>query len=467
MNKRSAFSNNIGFILASIGSAIGLGNLWGFPYKMGANGGFPFLLIYLFFVIICGVVVMGIEMIYGRSARRSPVHALADIGRKYAFVGWFGVISATVITGFYGVLVGYAVRYLIGFGAGIFGAQGFGGLVGSDFFGAYTSSPVQVFFYTALSVLICAAIISTGVDKGIEKFNKFGMPALFGLLIVIIIYNLTLPGSSEGLKFMFTSEGMALAGTEFDLFKAIRAAAGQMLFSCSLGMGIMITYGSYMDDSANISRSAWIIPAADTCAAILAGLAIFPAVFAQGMSPAGGAGLLYKTLHTTFTSMGYIGNIVGFLFYLLVIFAGFSSMISLMEVTTSHIIDSNELKGRTIRRKTATFLTAGIILIIALPVALDRLGGGEWFIYQFLGDSSKSFLDLLDFFTEGVMLPFGAMLMSIIAGWIWGLKKVDAEVEKGGQKFYTKHFFHICIKYLTPILMAFVFISLALSYLGL
>ena len=464
--KRSSFTSTIGFMLASIGSAIGLGNLWGFPYKMGANGGFPFLLTYLFFVIICGVVVMGLEMVYGRSSRRSPVYALAAIGRKYAFVGWFGVISATVIMGFYGLLVGYALRYLVGFGAQIFGISGFGGLVGGDFFSAYTADSVQVLIYTALVVILCAVIISTGVDKGIEKFNKMGMPALFALLVIIIIYNLTLPGSVQGLQFMFTSKGLELAGAEFDFFKTVRAAAGQMLFSCSLGMGIMITYGSYMDDSANISRCAWIIPAADTCAAILAGLAIFPAVFARGQSPAGGVGLLYKTLHMTFSSMGYIGNIMGFLFYLLVIFAGLSSVISLMEVTTSHILDDDDIKGRPVNRGKAAFIAAAIILLISVPVGIDQLGGKGWAVYRFLGEDSRDFLDLLDFLTEGVMLPFGAMMMCIIGGWKWGLAKIDAEVEKNGSRFYTKKFFHICIRYVTPVLMAFVFVSLALSYLG-
>jgi len=466
MKQRSSFSSNLGFILASIGSAIGLGNLWGFPYRMGANGGFPFLLCYLFFVIICGVVVVGLEMVFGRNARRSPVFALASIGKKYAFVGWFGVICATVIMGFYGLLVGYALRYLVGFGIQIFGGSGFGGLIGAEFFVSYTLNSMQTFIYTAVSVLICAVIIATGVDKGIEKFNKIGMPALFGLLVIIIIYNLTLPGAVQGLQFMFTSKGLELSGQEFDLFKTFRAAAGQMLFSCSIGMGIMITYGSYMNNDTNISRCAWIIPAADTAAALLAGLAIFPAVFAQEQSPAAGLGLLYKTLHTTFTSMGYIGNIVGFLFYLLVIFAGFSSMISLMEVTTSHILDSAQIREKHMSRTGASFITASIILVISAVACIDQLGTKAWSFYQFMGEGNKDFVDFLDFLTEGVMLPFGAMMMCIIAGWKWGLDKVDAECEKNGQKFYTKKFFHICIKYVTPILMAFVFVSLALSFLG-
>ena len=471
-NNRGTFSGNIGFILAAIGSAVGMGNLWGFPYKMGANGGFPFLIIYLVFVVLCGVVVMGVEMTIGRKTGKSPVFALAHISKKFKFVGWFGVLSATIITGFYSVLIGYALRYLWGFFIQIFGAAGFNNMSGAEFFVSFTGEWWMTLLFTLLTFVINYLIVAGGIRNGIEKFNKVGIPALFFILIAIIIYNFTLKGSEQGLVYMFTSKGMEMAGTEFNFFTACKSAAGQMLFSCSLGMGIMITYGSYLKKDSNISMNAWVIPMADTIAAILAGMAIFPAVFAQGGTPNGGPGLLYITLHDTFTSMGYIGNFVGFLFYLLVIFAGISSSISLMEVVCSHVIDSREEKGKTINRKAATAIVSGIIFVISVFVCIDRLGGADGNpsfmapLYQFLADGSKDLLDLLDFITEGLMMPIGAIIMCLIVGWKLKMPWMSEEIELEGNKFHCKKFFTICVKYVTPLLMVFVLVALALSYLG-
>ena len=467
---RGSFSGNIGFILAAIGSAVGMGNLWGFPYKMGANGGFPFLVIYLAFVILCGVIVMGIEMALGRKTGKSPVLAIESLGKKYKVIGWFGVLSATIIMGFYTILVGYAVRYMVGFGGQIFGISGFGGQDGVNFFVNFTCKPWMVLLFTVITFAVCYIIVAAGIDKGIEKFNKVGIPALFIILVAIIVYNFTLKGSEQGLVYMFTTKGMAMAGTEFNFFEACRTAAGQMLFSCSLGMGIMITYGSYMKKEANISKNAWIIPAADTVAALLAGLAIFPAVFAQGGSPKGGPGLLFMTMHDTFTSMGWIGNVVGFLFYVLVIFAGISSCISLMEVSAAHLIDSSAEKGKPMSRKAAVAIITAIMLVLAVPVCLDQLGMGDiipGFYNSFMADGAKDLLDVYDLITEGIMMPLGAILLCLVLGWKKGAwASITDEFEAEGNKFYCKKFFEICVKYVTPLLMIFVFISLALSYLN-
>lgn len=462
---RGSFSGSIGFILTAVGSAVGLGNLWGFPYKMGANGGFPFLIIYLVFVIFCGVVVMALEMAIGRKTGKSPVLAMGEIGRQYRFVGWFSVLCPTIISGFYSVLIGYSVRYVWGFLLEIFGADGFGGMSGGDFFGAYTAQPGQVMLFTIITLVGCGLIVAGGISGGIEKFNKVGIPGLFILLIVIIVYNFTLPGSSQGLVYMFTSKGMEMAGTEFDFINACRVAAGQMLFSCSLGMGIMITYGSYMKPEESISKNAWIIPAADTLAAIMAGLAIFPAVFAQGGTPNGGVGLLFITLHDTFTSMGSIGNVIGLLFYILVIFAGVSSLISLMEVSSSHYIDSHEAKGKPVSRKNAVLTMTAIIFVLSIPICFDMLGGGATSKLP-LVSTIGCLLDTYDFFTEGIMMPLAAILMCIIVGWIKGPQWYEEEMEKCGSKIIGKTFFRISIRFITPALMTFVLISLALSYLG-
>lgn len=464
---RGSFSGNIGFIFAAIGSAIGMGNLWGFPYKMGANGGFPFLMIYLFFIISCGIVVMCVEMAIGRKTGKSPVLALTELGQKYKFVGWFGVLSSTIIMGFYTVLVGYALRYCLGFFLQIFKTEGFAGLGGTDFFVSYTTKPTSVLLFTVIGFVINYAIVAGGVESGIEKFNKIGIPALFGILIVIIVYNFTLPGSTQGLTYMFSTKGMKMAGTEFNFLKACSSAAGQMLFSCSLGMGAMITYGSYLDKSANISKNAWIIPAADTLAAIMSGLAIFPAVFAQGGSPRGGVGLLYITMQDTFTSMGYIGNIIGFLFYLLVIFAGLSSCISLMEVSASHIIDSSHAKGTPMSRRTATGIITLIMLVLSVPICLDQLGMGNiipTFYNSFMTAGNQDLLDVYDLLTEGFMMPIGAIMMCIIIGWKKGFGWMEEELELNGNKFITKGFFRFCVKYLTPVVMCFVLFALITTY---
>lgn len=466
---RGAFSGNLGFILAAIGSAVGMGNLWGFPYKMGANGGFPFLVIYLVFVIFCGVIVMGVEMAIGRKTGKSPILAMTELGKQYAFIGWFGVLSATIIMGFYSMLVGYAFRYMFGFLVQIIGISGFGGLGGTDFFINYTCEPMMVMLFTLLNFAVCYLIVAGGIEAGIEKFNKIGIPALFIILLVIIAYNFTLPGASEGLTFMFTNKGMEMAGTEFDFFRAARTAAGQMLFSCSLGMGIMITYGSYLKKESNISVNTWIIPFADTLAALLAGLAIFPAVFAQGQAPNAGPGLLFMTMHDTFTSMGWVGNIVGFLFYLLVIFAGISSCISLMEVTSAHFIDSSAKKGKPMSRKKAVGIVTLIMVVLSIPVCLDQLGMGTiipQFYASFMADGSKDLLDVYDLLSEGIMMPLAAMLTCLVIGWKIGMPWVSEEIEQEGNKFHLKGFFTVCVKYITPIMMAFVFITLAMSYVS-
>jgi len=468
-NNRGAFSGNLGFILAAIGSAVGMGNLWGFPYKMGSNGGFPFLIIYLAFVIFCGVIVMGVEMAIGRKTGKSPILAMADLGKQYKFIGWFGVLSATIIMGFYAMLVGYAVRYMFGFLIQIVGMSGFGGMGGTDFFISYTCDPIMVLVFTLITFAVCYLIVAGGIESGIEKFNKVGIPALFLILVVIIVYNFTLPGASQGLTFMFTTKGMEMAGTQFDFFKAARVAAGQMLFSCSLGMGIMITYGSYLKKDSNISTNAWIIPMADTLAALMAGLAIFPAVFAQGQTPNGGPGLLFMTMHDTFTSMGWIGNVIGFLFYLLVIFAGISSCISLMEVTSAHFIDSSASKGKPMSRKMAVGIVTLIMIVLSIPVCLDQLGMGTIipaFYNSFMAEGSKDLLDVYDLLAEGIMMPLAAMLTCIVIGWKVGMPFVNDEIEQEGNKFFCKGFFAVCVKYVTPIMMAFVFVALLMSYVS-
>ena len=464
---RGSWNSNLMFLLAAIGSAIGMGNLWGFPYKMGANGGLPFLLIYLVLVIFCGVICMGVEMAIGRKTGKSPILAMGEVAKKFKFVGWFGTLSAFIIMGFYSVLIGYALRYFVGFAAQLMlNIDGFAGMAsGAEFFGTFTSDVPGVIFFTFLAFAICAIFVVNGTE-GLEKFNKVGIPALFVILVGIIIYDFFLPGFAEGYKFMFTTAG--LGESKFDFFNAVRTAGGQMLFSLSLGMGAMITYGSYLGKQESIAKNAWIIPAFDTLAAIFAGMAILPAVYATGNDPGAGPGLLFITMQDVFSTMGTTGNLIGMLFYLLVIFAGISSAISLMEVVTSSVIDARVAKGKSANRQTCTLLVAAGMFFISLFVCADQLGGNAAFagLYSFMGAGSKDLLDVYDLLAEGFMMPLGALLMAAIIGWKVGLPWMKDEVIQDGKVWKCEKFFGICTKYVTPLLMAFVLISLFLSYLG-
>lgn len=442
--------------MAAIGSAVGLGNLWGFPYKMGSHGGFAFLIIYLLLTLLCGIIIMTIEMVIGRKTGKSAVLAMAEIGKSYKIVGWFGVLSAFIIMGFYTMIMGWVVRYVVDFLRAMMGIDVFQGMDGGAYFGSVYGNTTSSLIYTFIAFAMTAIIVMGGVSKGIEKFSKVAIPALFCLLLVVIVKGLSMPGAMDGVKFMFTFDA-----ANFNLFDTVRSAGGQMMFSLSLGMGILITYGSYMNKSDNIARSAYIIPIADTVIALLAGFAIFPAVFALGMEPSGGVGLLFSTLHGVFNDMGPLGPMFGFIFYLLVLIAALTSTMSLAEVVISHFIDIRTAKGKPANRKLISALCCLAMFAISIPVIFDRLGEGG--MIQPLG---LVWLDFYDFLSEGLMMPIGALIMCLLVGWKLGMKYMDDEITLNGNKFYGRKFFAICVKYVTPILFTFLLVSLVLSFFG-
>ena len=464
--KRGTWGSSLVFLLSAIGSAVGVGNLWGFPYKMGANGGLPFLIIYLALVIFCGVVVMLVELTIGRKTGKSPILALSEVGKKWRFVGVFGVACSFLIMAFYTVIIGYSFRYMFGYILNLVGAAGFPGATGSDIFVNFSMNIPAVIGYTAFTFVVCYLIVAGGVQEGLGKFNSWGIPALFAILLAIIIYNLTLPGSGEGLRFMFTTYGLEVLGKDFNFFTALRTAGSQMLFSLSLGMGCMITYGSYLDKSEKLVKSAWIIPAFDTLAAVMAGLAIFPAVFATGVDPAAGPSLIFITMYNVFETMGTFGYIVGILFYLLVIFAGVSSAISLLEVATSNFMDMARRKGKEPSRKKITLYVSIAMFAMSLWTCFDAFGMSGISSWMPFKESSRDVIDLFDFFSSGCMMPLGAVFMCLAMG--WGVKKgwMKEEIMLDGNGYKGEKFFEICIKYITPALMFFVFVVTCLDYFG-
>ena len=466
-NQRGSWGSNFGFLMAAVGSAVGLGNIWGFPYKMGNNGGFAFLLIYLILVVLVGITVMLGELALGRKTGRGAVGAYMAFSKKYTWVGYLGVVSGFVILSFYSVLGGMVMRYAAGYLVSIFGVDGFAG-AGSGFFGYLLYSDSGMLIYYALFSAVSCIIVMGGIKGGIEKFTKVAMPALFIILVVVIIYVALQPGAIEGYKFMFKPDFSTLEGK---FFTVLKTAVGQMFFSLSLGMGCMITYGSYLSKKENLQRNAVIIPVADTIMALLAGMAVMPACAAFGVDYGGGPGLLFVSLQKVFLEGmgGLTGNIMGFLFYLLVFIAAVTSSISLLEVCSTFAIDKRIDKGKEPKRKIITVIFALIIFVVGLPVALDALGSGGATIkapYELLGLTGDAirgwndcWLDFYDLISEGILMPLGALIMSLLIGWVFKTKVVKDECEIGRTGFKLYGYFKVCYMVIVPVLMVIVLIA--------
>ena len=476
-NKRGSWGSNIGFLLAAVGSAVGLGNIWGFPYKMGKSGGFTFLLVYLFLAIFVGLIIMCAELALGRKTRKAPIAAYQAVSKKFKWLGWLAVLSPYLIMTFYSVLGGYCIYYIIINLIGIFG-----GMPDSSSFGAMlTSIPASIGILVAFMV-ICYFIVAGGVDSGIEKFNKIGMPALFVMLVIIIIRSLTLPNAGEGLKFMFIP-GYAVKGGFIDsapgLVSVLATAGGQMFFSLSLAMGAMITYGSYLGKEENLVKNSGIIVFADTLVALLAGIAVIPAAVANGINNGipvnqiklGGPNLLFATLQDVFHNMGALGGVFGVIFYILVLLAAISSAISLMEVLSAHFIDKAAEEGKTLERKKVVLWVSIAILIPAILVAADGLGSNgitpaEIFKIQNVRGWNDCWLDFFDCWSEGIMMPLGAMLMALMIGWEVGPQLTLDEVAHGDPSEGFKKFFIFCVKFVVPVVMAFVLSGMLTDFFG-
>ena len=482
-NNRGSWGSNLGFILAAVGSAVGLGNIWGFPYKMGKSGGFAFLIVYLILAVIVGMTVMASELALGRKTGTGVVGAYKAVSKKYSWLGWLGIIAPFLIMSFYTVLGGYCVQYMclnfaeLGFGlSSLFGTS----ITGSNTFGAMLTNQFGCALFTLLFLGVCMLIVKGGVSGGIEKFNKIGMPALFVMLIIVIIRSLTLPNSIEGLKFMFVPGYAVKAGFIEEapsLISVLGTAGGQMFFSLSLAMGAMITYGSYLDKKENIVKNSGIIVISDTLVALMAGLAVIPAAVANGINSGipvneivlGGPKLLFVTLQDVFSSMGPTGPLFGVIFYLLVIIAAVSSAISLMEVIAAYFIDKRAAQGRPNDRTKIVLWVAVAILVEALIVAIDGLGAnGVWVPFQKtlgVGTWNDCWLDFMDFWSEGVAMPLGAMLMALMIGWELKPDFLLDEIHSGEKSKSFDVFYRVCMKWLVAPIMAFVLAGQLIDFL--
>ena len=429
---RSSFSGKLGFVLATAGSAVGLGNIWRFPYLAAKYGGGIFLLVYLILVITFGFALSCAEILIGRKTGQSAINAFGSLNKKWSFVGWIASLVPIIILPYYSVIGGWIIKYLVAFVSG--GAKA---TAQGDYFELYMSKIGQPIGWFLLFLAITALIVLLGVEKGIEKASKILMPALVILTVFIAAYTICRPEAVEGLKYYLIPDFSKFS------FKTVLAAMGQLFYSMSLAMGIMITYGSYMKKDVNVSSSVHQVEIFDTGVAFLAGLMVVPGVFAfSGAEDINkGAGLMFITLPKVFDNMPG-GAIIGALFFVMVLFAALTSSISLMETVVSFVCDKTK-----IGRKVACFIVFLLCAVLGIPSALGNGVKGVWDGVKLLG---MSFLDFFDFISNSVLMPVVALLTCIFVGYVIKPKTLIEEAEISA-KFKEKKLFTVVIRYIAPI----------------
>lgn len=438
---RDTFSGRFALVAAAAGSAIGLGNIWRFPYIAGENGGGAFLLVYLICVIAIGIPVMTSEFVIGRSAQKNPYGAFRALapGKPWYLIGLMGVLAAFMILAFYTTVAGWTLEYLYQALTGnLMGKNEIELTAMFDLFQKSTFRPVLWFL---IFMGFTAYIIIAGVKNGIEKYTKVLMPFLFVLLIILCIRSLTLKGGGEGLRFLFHPDLTKITP------EVILEALGQAFFSLSIGMGTLITYGSYIRKDEKLASSAGWIVTADTSVSVIAGLAIFPAVFALGGSPTSGTGLVYITLPNLFQKMP-LGNFFALMFFLLLAIAALTSTISVLEVIVAFLTE--EL--RMARRKATIIATLSVsVLGIVTAMSFGALSEVQLF--------NKNIFSLLEYLTSNIMLPAGGFFIVLFIGWFFNRQKTRAELTNDGQlKGKLLPLYMFIVRYLAPLAIALVFL---------
>ena len=449
--KRGGFGSKIGFILAAAGSAVGLGNIWRFPYLAAKYGGGIFLLVYLIFAVTFGFTLMITEIAIGRKTGKSVIGAYKDVNKHFAPLGWIAAAVPALILPYYCVIGGWVMKYMVEF-LSVHGhriATETYGDSNLSFFENFISHPLQPTIFFVIYVIINASVVMLGVQKGIETLSKFLMPVLLILILGIGIYTLTLDGALEGLKYYVLPNFKDF--TFEQLLKTIVGAMGQLFYSMSLAMGIMITYGSYMRKEDALEQSVRQIEIFDTFVAFLAGLIIVPSVFvfSGGNTDQLNAGpsLMFKTLPAVFDSMP-AGDIIGGAFFILVTLAALTSSISLMETVTAVVMEKFRLN-----RVASCFVVIGITLILGM---LSVLGYSSWSEVKLLG---MQFLDFFDFITNNVMMPILAFFTCILIGYVAKTSYIEDEVLHGQDRFSAKHLFRIMIKFVCPVCMIIILLT--------
>ena len=449
-NIHGSWANRWIFILAATGSAVGLGNIWKFPYIAGENGGGAFVLVYLLFILVVGVPIMMAEVLVGRRGRQSPINSMREVAieakhsPKWALVGWMGALAGFLIFSFYSVVAGWVLAYVAAMGNGDF--LDVGSEQAGKAFNDLLADPQALLIWHTVFVVLVMTVVMGGVNKGLERATRIMMPALFVLLLILLGYSMTTGSFGEGVDFLFHFDPSELS------WDAVLVALGHSFFTLSLGMGAIMAYGSYMPKNASIGSTVLTIAALDTIVALVAGLAIFPIVFANSLDPGAGPGLMFITLPVAFGQMPG-GQIFGFLFFVLVGLAAWSSAISLMEPAVAWMVERFGM-------------TRGPVCVI-LGVVVWILGIGALSSFNFGSGVSlfgMNIFDFLDFITANVMLPLGGLFVAWFAGWVLTKQITENELAISNPKLYMAWL--VSIRYIAPIAVAAIFILNLIEKLG-
>lgn len=433
LSQRGNWGSKVAFVFAAAGSAIGLGNIWRFPMVVGQNGGALFVLVYILAVALIGFSVMLAELVIGRYSQKNPAGAFEFIkpGSLWKLIGYFGILTAVCILSYYAVIAGWSAGYLVKTATGSF-KTGITSELTDKIFTEFSADPIQAILFFLVMIGLTTFIVSKGIKSGIERWTKILMPILFFLIVLLAVRALTLPGAREGISFYLKPDFSQLSG------KLVLFALGQAFFSLSLGMGIMVTYGSYISKSENLVSSAGWVCFFDSLIAFFAGIIIFPTLFAiPGIEPTAGPGLVFKVLPLIFSKIPG-GVLFGTLFFSLFSIAAITSTISLLEVPVAYFVDE-----RSWSRKKAAALVGLFIFFLGIPSALSS--GGQAFFTKI------DFMGKMDFIFLSLFLPIGALLICVFLGYVWGVKNATKEVLFGNPKFKLQPLWAFSVKFLSPI----------------
>ncbi|MCF6355697.1 MAG: sodium-dependent transporter [Candidatus Polarisedimenticolaceae bacterium] len=443
------WSSRMAFILAATGSAVGLGNIWKFPYITGENGGGAFVLVYLLCVLLIGIPIMMAEVLIGRRGRQSPINTMRTLAHEesqhgiWQMIGWSGMIAGFLIISFYSVIAGWSLAYVFRTAAGLFTGVTADGA--ASIFSALVSDPERLLAWHTVFMVMTMVVVSRGVRSGLEKAVRILMPLLFLLLLLLVGYAMNSGKFAEGLAFLFTPDFSALSAG------AVLTAMGHAFFTLSLGMGAIMAYGSYLPKNVSIAKTSLVIALMDTAVALLAGMAIFPLVFANGLEPGAGPGLIFQTLPLAFGHMAG-GTLFGTLFFLLLTFAAWTSAISIIEPAVAWLVENrrvNRIKSATIIGVAAWLM--GIVTIMSF---------NDWaFEFSFAGETKSSgMFDVLDILTANIMLPLGGLAMAIFAGWYMSERSTADELDIGEGLLYQG--WRFLVRFVAPFAVIMVFLRL-------